>query len=639
MTPLEYKFLKPAKLSLQSGQPFSEQYQDIYFNSDNGLEETRYVFIQGNDLFNRWHAKQQTAGFCIAETGFGSGLNFLCTCQAWQACDKKPAHLHFISTELHPMSADDMRQVHQLFPELEKFSQVLLKQYGSSRAGMHRFRVSKDITLTLILGEATAMLKQLQVEVDAWFLDGFSPKSNPELWSADLFSQMASLSKAGTTAATFTAASMVRKGLVEAGFEVQKRPGFGRKREMTTACFRTQTLPKPNKQPWHPLPKSQSLQNKVTIIGGGIAGMCLAKSFHQSGYHTTVIDYYAKPMQQASGNGYAMMMPLLTATQSPEALFYLRAFEYARHFYDDSLFHAVGVKEFLHTAKELNRAESLAELDFPKQLITFQNGQLSYPQSGYLDAYSLAEKWRKHINEWLTAEVFKIKRSGSYWQIFDSDHQLIHQCETLIVASGLNSDVLIENQNIPLTAKLGQTHQLETTNLQLRQLQLQDGYIIPINEPCGHYLIGATFDHHPTTNCLHDDFSQINHLSRNLQHWQSNDFFQGLNQAKLLSSHTAIRATTPDHLPICGPVIDEQQFNNDYQDLHHGKHWQQYPEATIAENLYVLTGLGSRGFTSAPLLAEYLMSMITGQPLPLEADLCKIIHPNRFNYRRLKKPQ
>ncbi len=641
MNPLELKFLKPAVITAKKGQPFAEKFDDVYFNDLNGLDETKHVFINGNKLLERWQNNHQQAYFCIAETGFGSGLNFLATCLAWQNCQSKPQHLHFISTELHPMSQHDLESAHRLFPEVSQFSQKLLAHYGSFRCGTHQFQIDNQITLTLLLGDAAACLKQLVAKVDAWYLDGFAPSRNPEMWSENLFKAMARLSEAGTTLATYSAASVVRKGLAEVGFSLEKPTGFGPKRHMLIGTYNAvndNTVI--NHQPWHPSPQAKIKQKKVTILGGGIAGLCLARSFSLAGFHTSIVDQNTQALKQASGNGYAMVMPLITAQKSPEALFYLRAFEHAKTSYSTAVFQEIGVAELFNQQQAGRRIENINKLALSAQLIEVTENTINYPNSGYVDGQALAVDWLKYVDDWITAEVSEIDHSDG-WNLKDKNQLSIHSCELLIIAAGIYSQALIKpHQEFGLTAKLGQTNQLLTNkSLNLSHVMLNQGYIIPINQTdqSGHYLLGATFDHVAAANWQQTEFNEIDHLSRNLAHWHNTEYADELNAGQLIKQHTAIRATTQDHLPICGPVINQKQFNIDYQDLHHGRHWQSYPSAEPIENLYVLAGLGSRGFTSAPLLADYLMSMISGQPLPLEADLCKIIHPNRFNFRKLKK--
>lgn len=634
MKPLEYTYLKSAVVSQDQNHIFSEDYQDVYFNTEDGLEETQYVFLAGNNLTTQWTEHQQRF-FCIAETGFGSGVNFLTTCLAWHNClFKKTRHLHFISTELHPLSVDNMRLAHEQFPQLKKYSQLLLAQYGSMRAGFHRLKITDDITLTLLLGDAVQSLKQLEAKVDAWYLDGFAPSRNPQMWSPALFEQLARLSKKGTTFATFSAAALVKKGLTEVGFSIQKKKGFGPKREMLVGYYASEPKTHALKQPWHPLPSQINQTPTVTILGGGIAGMCLARSFHQAGYQTTIIDRHSQAFQEGSGNGYAMVMPLITARKSHEALFYLRAFEHAQKTYESEVYRQIGINEWVQS----DRLQAVTDLSLSKEMLLVENSQIKYPQAGFVDTQHLTHAWLQHISQWLQADICNITRENQKWQLFNQTGQLVHQCDCLIVTAGMFSKALIDFQELPLTAKLGQTNQLKTAKaLPFNEIQLKEGYIIPIESASQHYLIGATFDHFDMTDWNSDLGKNFNHLRRNLEHWQSKPFFSTLSQAEIRSSHTAVRATTPDHLPICGPVINQSEFMKEYSDLHHGRHWQHYPEAPVIPDLYVMTGLGSRGFTSAPLLADYLMSMITGQPLPIEVDLCKIIHPNRFNYRQLKK--
>lgn len=220
-----------AKLDWNDQQPFSAEYQDIYFSTDNGLLETEYVFLQGNDLLNRW---QQTTvnTFTIAETGFGTGLNFLSAAKLWLETAPKQATLHFISVEKHPLSLQDITSALQLWPDLTEFSLPLLAQYPVLIDKKTILLYDGSVQLTLLLGDATEQLSRITDKADAWFLDGFSPTKNPEMWQTSLFEQIAMHSHVATTFATFTSAGMVRRGLAAAGFKVSKRAGFGKKREM-----------------------------------------------------------------------------------------------------------------------------------------------------------------------------------------------------------------------------------------------------------------------------------------------------------------------------------------------------------------------------------------------------------------------
>ena len=226
-----------ANIEWRDGQPYASEFQDVYFSTDNGLLETDYVFLQGNHLTNRWlNPEMQT--FNIGETGFGTGLNFLCTVNTWLSTSPKHAKLHFISTEKYPLNLQDLRTALNLWPQLKAFSEPLLAQYDNLINGANTIALYDNrVQLSLLIGDATASLSKVTCQVDAWFLDGFAPAKNPDMWQTELFQEMARLSKPSTTFATFTSAGSVRRGLINAGFNVSKRVGFGKKREMLIGSF------------------------------------------------------------------------------------------------------------------------------------------------------------------------------------------------------------------------------------------------------------------------------------------------------------------------------------------------------------------------------------------------------------------
>lgn len=215
-------------------QPYSSLFNDVYFSSDDGLNETNYVFLQGNDLAARW---QITQPFTIIETGFGTGLNFLCAAQLWLQSSPSHAPLHFISIEKYPLNLQDLTQALCSFPSLQPLAADLIAQYPKVLSEKTINLFNQRVKLTLLIGDASKCLSDWQHQADAWFLDGFAPAKNPDMWSNHLFAQMARLSHAQTTFATFTSAGAVRRNLQAAGFKVNKRIGFGKKREMLHGSF------------------------------------------------------------------------------------------------------------------------------------------------------------------------------------------------------------------------------------------------------------------------------------------------------------------------------------------------------------------------------------------------------------------
>lgn len=231
-----------AEIEWRDGQPYARAFQDVYFSSDDGLLETEYVFLQGNYLQSRWqqtnfHALSRSQ-FTIAETGFGTGLNFLCAAKLWLNVAPINTTLHFISTEKYPLSLHDMAKAIAYWPDLNPLSLPFLTQYQTLLDNTETISLfNNHIQLTLLLGDAIARFHEIHNEIDAWFLDGFAPSKNPEMWQPALFERMAILSSSETTFSTFTSAGEVRRGLIAAGFDVNKRSGFGKKREMLTGRF------------------------------------------------------------------------------------------------------------------------------------------------------------------------------------------------------------------------------------------------------------------------------------------------------------------------------------------------------------------------------------------------------------------
>ncbi len=205
--------------------PVSRRFDDPYFSVTDGLAETRHVFLSGNDLPARF-----APGFHIAELGFGTGLNLLAALMAWREAGIA-GQLQFTSFEMFPLSAEEMARALAVFPEAAAVAGPVLEQWAT---GARRI-VLPDLQAEVILGDARETLPVWDWRADAWFLDGFSPAKNPELWGEGLMAQVARHSAPGATVATYSAAGHVRRALQVAGFRVERRPGYGTKRHMTAA--------------------------------------------------------------------------------------------------------------------------------------------------------------------------------------------------------------------------------------------------------------------------------------------------------------------------------------------------------------------------------------------------------------------
>jgi len=361
--------IEPARISWQAGSPVSEAFGDIYFSAEDGVAESHYVFLQHNQLPQRF---KEAKRFCIVETGFGTGLNFLVTVQQWLQTSPKGAVLEFHSIEKHPMTVQTLQKLYAQWPQFSMIQAALLKQYPCLLPGRHLLSLFDGrVQLNLWLGEVQQMLPQLPagLQVDAWFLDGFAPAKNPDMWQMSLFQQMARFSYTGTTFATFTAAGQVRRGLQSVGFQVKKAKGFGRKRELCFGQWRhnggqikQRPLAKPPSEieqgvslttqemcqtdcsverssthpisrkiaiqaPWFaPPPVFQSQDKTAIVVGAGLAGAALAYALAKAGYQVTVLEAAHEVASQASGNAAGAIHPLVTADWNLRSQFYLQGF-------------------------------------------------------------------------------------------------------------------------------------------------------------------------------------------------------------------------------------------------------------------------------------------------------------------------
>lgn len=215
----------------------SKEFEDVYFSAKDGLAETRHVFLDGNGLPEAWLGVDE---FVIAETGFGTGLNFLAVWKLFDEAAVAGQSVHFISVEKFPLTAKEIDDALSHWGELDDYRTKMVSAYPDDPSGVFECAFG-NVRLTIYFDDVVDGLEsigaQCEAPVDAWFLDGFRPNSNPEMWSDDVFKQVGRLSKAGSSFATFTSAGFVRRGLMAVGFDVKKTPGYGHKREMSVGVF------------------------------------------------------------------------------------------------------------------------------------------------------------------------------------------------------------------------------------------------------------------------------------------------------------------------------------------------------------------------------------------------------------------
>ena len=332
-----FKAMQYTNLIWRDGQPYSEKFDDIYYSSSegeniSGESEFNHVFFKNNGLPERWKGK---GDFVIAELGFGSGLNCILTIREWLKNIKdsnQSGCLHYIALEKYPLSPEAIVELISQYPELDDYCEELINNYPPAVEGTHSRHLFGDrVIIHYKFMDAYKALEDECFMVDCWYLDGFSPAKNTDMWSQKLFEKLAQNSHQGTTCSTYTAAGFVKRHLDNAGFTVTKVKGYGKKREMLTASFnaRYKHTYKYADKPWFVSPSAVNISSKkATVIGAGIAGLSVAYSLVRRGWSVTVIDRHADVAKETSGNPAVITYPRLSVNNDVDTEFYSDAYCY-----------------------------------------------------------------------------------------------------------------------------------------------------------------------------------------------------------------------------------------------------------------------------------------------------------------------
>ncbi len=650
--------LHPARLDWSTGLPMSADYGDVYFSRDSGLAETRHVFVDNNNLPQRFAALQSGELFTVGETGFGTGLNFLVAWQCFLAHAPAGARLAFVSTEKHPLSPADMQRALAMWPALAAEATELLQQYQTLAPGWHRFVLAAGrITLTLLVGDALATLPELDARVDAWFLDGFAPSRNPDMWQPALFEQLARLSKPGATLATFTCAGVVRRGLAEAGFAVEKVPGFGSKREMTRGQLAS--APASSWQaPWYARPQLPAqLERTAIVVGAGIAGASIAYSLAVRGWQVTVVDRHPVPANEASGNPQGVLYTKLSPHFTPLTQLILSGYGYSLRTLAASLpqgddtWRQCGVLQLAHNAEESKRQHGLALAGLPHGILhavdSEQASQLAgiavdlpglyFPQGGWLHPPALVRRLLDHPNITLrlaTAITELAQNPADHsWVAMDSDGPMA--IGGIAVLATANETVQFDPTfYLPVKRIRGQVSVVAATPAShaLKTVICGEGYISPARGDT--HCMGATFkfdtsDTQPCASEHQENLDMLAQMSPALHQALGGDSLS----ASQCSGRAALRCTSPDYLPMCGAIVDREAFNDLYAPLGRDASLKLSQSAPEVTGLFVSTAHGSRGMVTAPLCGEVLASLLDNEPAPLPKPIMDAIHPSRFLVR------
>lgn len=635
----EIRHIEANNLLWQDGQPVSARFDDVYFSKLSGIDETRFVFLQHNHLQHRW-ASLAAPQFTIAETGFGTGLNFLCAWQLWRHTAPINARLHFVSTEQYPLSHADMKQALALWPQLVDFSAMLLQQYRLLAPGWRRMEFDQGrVTLTLLIGDARQTLPQLSARVDAWFLDGFAPAKNPEMWQQEIFSEIARLSHPGTTFATFTSAGAVRRGLAEHGFVVEKVSGFGNKREML--CGEMPGTPSAVSLP----------ERSAMVVGGGIAGAATAHSLAKRGYRVTLIERHAALAAEASGNAQGVLYPRLSGHDIPLSRIALLGFLHTLGLLEllpgkGQDWNDCGLLQLAFNTRESKRCSEVMARHLSEDIvhevsaeqasklagITIPYPGLFFPAAGWVHPPALCRALTNHPN--ITTlhhhEALALQKTTLGWQVSGSQGE-IATAPVLVLANANDSGRFAQTAHLPLEPVRGQITMLPASvaSQTLKTVVCTEGYISPARQ--GVFCTGATFS--PDEISLELRPADHTHNLAMLKQL-SPALYQSLKADQTdisqLQGRAALRCTTPDYLPLVGRMLDanlvEQRFEIGSRLGAEHLPW--------LNGLYVNAGHGSKGLLTAPLGAEIIAAMLENEPLPVDASLARALNPNRFLLRR-----
>jgi len=639
--PWPMRGIEPVELDFDGGgHPFSRRYGDVYASRDGALGQARHVFLGGNDLPQRWARREQ---FVVLETGFGLGINFLATWQTWRDDPARPQRLHFVSVERHPLPARDLERG---CPEpLQPLARQLAARWPPPLPGLHRVAFDDErVVLTLALGDAAELLPQLVVGADAFFLDGFAPDRNPDMWSARLLKALARLARPQATLATWCTARGVRDALAAAGFAVERRAGYGHKREMLAARFAPRW-----KLRRHEPPQPHEGPRQAIVVGAGLAGCAVAQALARRRWQVQVIDAGAGAAAGASALPWGLLHPQLSRDDNLLSRLTRAGFFLARR--DAALagergascWHGCGVLQQAGDDGEAAAMAAMARavpasyaqwLEVPEAAhragVAVRRGGLWFEGGGLIAAARWCGAMLAAAGERVTlkcgAAATRIAPAGGLWRVEDADGQPLGQAPVLIAAAAMDTPTLLRLRHAPVRPVRGRLTLLSAHDLpQLRVGLAGDGYAL--RAPDGCVAIGASYEFAPAAG--ESDAPEEAIHRGNLQRLAK--LLAPMPPVTVRGVFDGVRCVARDRLPLAGAVADEALALGDA--ALRGAHLADLPRQ---RGLYASFAFGSRGLTLAPLAAELVAAQIEGEPWPVERELAAAIDPARFLLRRVR---
>ena len=609
--------------------PVSKQFGDVYFSKDNGLLETRHVFLNGNDLPERLSNLQPFEYFSVGETGFGTGLNILALWQLWQQVrPNNHSHLHAISVEKFPLSKTDLIRALNVWPDLKPIADQLIAQYPHPIAGCHRLNFPEErFSLDLWLGDAQDVFPSMAKtsSVNAWFLDGFAPACNPDIWEEQVLNHIVRLSGIGTTFSSFSVAGVLKRGLTQHGIYISRPRGYKHKREMLKAIWlpaepentsdAVDTKSVLNQNQPNQVPHAFK-QRQIAIIGAGIAGLTSAWAFAERGHQVTLYDQ-SEPLAGGSGNPLALLNPkLCPIEQSHEHLMTLAWQHALQHYPKFQAFRPIQVHQLA-----LKKAEDLLDLEqqYPTGLLTAETAANSaliteYPslnltEAGAVSPHQLRDQILAHpLIQFVQAKITQIHPEHN--ELFNEEAQSLGQFGHVIICCARHTATFFEHYPV-LKPIRGQVSWVENTAqpLALNQAYSYGGYCMQLDAQ--QLILGASF--YPNRD--DSDVLLEDHVHNyELIHSVFPHYAQSLPDVRTWQGRASVRAQSLDYFPVLGKMSEQTE-------------------------IYSFAGLGSKGFLFAPLCSEILAAQILKEACPVPKSLLQKLSPTRFHKKlKAKKP-
>ncbi len=639
--------LEPAPLAFDAaGVPWSPLYGDIYHSAESGPGQARHVFLGGNDLPARWRGRP---ALTILETGFGLGLNFLATWQQWHDDPLRCARLHYVAIEKHPFAAESLALFYQRHEQFAPFAAQLRDAWPMLVPGLHRLSLAGgSVQLTLAFGEVADLLPKIVVKPDAVYLDGFAPSRNPDMWSPVVIKALARKAQPGMTLSSYSSAAAVRHLLEAEGFVCEKRPGFGRKREMLCAHYAPRWQRRDT-----PLANKAAAQRHALVIGAGLAGSALCERLSARGWQIDLLEAAQAPAQGVRSLYVGAFHPHLSPDDCLlsrlsrnaflQGLARWKALESAGHPLEWSrcgVLHMPRANELREgmnkTLEVLAYPAGYAEFVSVNQACELAGARVSsggwwFAQGGWLRAPTLVAGQlaaaQNRASFHFGQSVQRLERHAGQWQAIAQDGRVIAAAPVAILANAADAQLLA-----PLGTALrrirGTVSLIAHSGAQApRAVLTGTGYVVPPVD--GMLPVGSTYEAEeapvqPLDQAHQGNLVRLAHLLP--------DYPQPSTTAGLQGLH-GTRAVARDRLPLAGAIADIDAARTAQNRLS-GAHLADLPRV---EDLYCVTAFGSRGIIWSALAAELLASQLEGEPLPVEADLAAAIDPGRFALRSLRQ--